>query len=133
MPSIDFFKRSIRKQYEITKYPWYEIGDRFANIHNACLRIECSMLNAHLYYNPVGADNPGCRCGNNCEDPQHYFFYCIFYTDQRASLISSLTSYLPVNLDLLLYGDPNLSLDVNTEMTLAVHNYITETGRFFVH
>ena len=82
-------------------------------------------------YDLVVIDSPRCRCGHSCEDPQHYFFECRLYRYQRENLISSLTSYLPVTLELLLYyGNENLSFESNSEITLAVHNYITETKTF---
>ena len=128
--SLELFTKLLKHKYEKKSYPWYNIGNRFANIHHARLRIGCSMLNAHLFYNLVVIDSPSCRCGHSCEDPQHYFFECRLYRYQRENLISLLTSYLPVTLELLLYGNENLSFESNREITLAVHNYIIETKRF---
>ena len=126
--TLGLFKKALVLKYQKVKRLWFNAGSRFANIHHARMRIGCSMLKAHLFYNLFVEDNPFCKCGHTCEDPQHFFFDCRLYAQQRTDLYTSLTFHLPLTLDTLLYGDDNLSVDTNIEIVLSVQDFITKTG-----
>ena len=44
-------------------------------IKHALLRMKCSKPDFHLFSLHV-VDSPGCPCGNDCEDSNHYLLQC---------------------------------------------------------
>ena len=130
-PSIQIFKSRITKQIiRSTKFPeLFNIGDRFLAVQHTCLCLNASPLNSHLF--KIGVkDSPECSCGSPYEDTWHFFFSCSKYTALRSHLHSKIVCLAPFTLQTLLYGSPDSSLRENTEIFLAVHDYISKTGRF---
>ena len=99
------------------------------NILLTRLRNGCSSLNADLYRVNLTI-SPTCQCGHAHEDVFHYFFQCNIYTNQRLSLFNSLSIYAPITIEMLLFGDLNMSNEDNEFITLCVQKYIHETKRF---
>ena len=76
--SLDTFCRALKGHIQSTlKTPWYGQGDRFLDIQHTIIRLGCSKLKFHLYYNLFVENNPHFMCGHINEDPQHYFFHCL--------------------------------------------------------
>ena len=57
------------------------------------------------------------------ENTDHYFL-------QGTELFHEILQHTPVTLQILLSGNPLLSLHTNTLIFEAVHKYITDTERF---
>ena len=129
-PTHSIFMSKVKSDMHTVKRPWYYVGERFTNIHLARLRIGCSMLNGHLYSNLRVIDDPGCLCGYRFEDPEHYFFHCPLFSNERAVLFNKLAQFVPLNVDILLYGKEDLSGDDNITISSIVQIFIKETGRF---
>ena len=129
-PSLDSFKGTVKgPKKEIKKL--YYVGKRFPSIHHARMRIGCSKLNAHLHYNLHVIPSPQCQCGSPLEDPSHFLFICPMFLAQRTSLLNKITQVSNnININTLLYGDPNITFEQNKILFEAVHKYITETHRF---
>ena len=108
----------------------YYYGERWPAIHHARLRTGCSKLNCDLFHNLHVTDSPSCQCGYISEDAYHFFFSCPLFTDQRQHLLDSVMRITLPSLNVLLYGDPALSLEINREVFQAVHKYISTTERF---
>ena len=106
----------------------YYLGTRSTNIKHAQLRLNCSKLNSHLYALHV-LDNPACQCGSDNEDTYHFFYVCPLFTNQRQSLLRSITTFNITDWQMLLYGNNNLDFDQNVMLFKAVHDYIENTGR----
>ena len=102
------------------------------NIFHACLRMECSKLNAHLKNNLHVIDHKSCRYGNPTEDIQHVFFSCPLYDTIRNSLISTVQAVINVEVstELLLFGSNNLSTDQNLIIVDAVHLFLKKSRQF---
>ena len=109
---------------------YYSLGSRKAGIHHARIRLKCSALNEHLFVNHV-SDSPVCSCGHDTEDSVHYFFVCPNYHTQRATLHDKIIPLAPFNLNTLLNGTEEQPQIVNETIADAVHEYITNTSRFF--
>ena len=92
------------------------------------LRTQCSALNHDLLKKNI-SDTPLCRCGS-IENTHHFFFKCPFYNIVRNDLLHEVSTLHDVSLKLLLYGNPNLSNDLNTRVFESVHKYILKTKRF---
>ena len=86
-------------------------------------------------FNQSLSDTSVCgNCTDFIEDAYHYFFVCSRYATFRFTLFQSIQNitgniYQP-ELELLLYGHPNYTLNVNIKIFEAVHTYIATTKRF---
>ena len=69
---------TIENLHKVKPNELYYYGNRSTNIKHAQLRMKCSRLNAHLYNLHV-VDSPGCSCGHDIEDNNHYLLICPLY------------------------------------------------------
>ena len=100
------------------------------DIHHARMRLGCSMLKYHLHFNLHVEDSPMCSCGSVNEDPPHFIFDCPRYVEQRRILLTELSELEPLNAELLLYGNSDLSIGQNIRIALAMQTFIKTTHRF---
>ena len=107
----------------------YNVGSRRFQVIHAQLRMGCSVLAKHLCDIHV-KDSPLCYACSKVEDCKHFFLDCSLYTSARKKLSEDLSVIGSLNIDILLYGDPYLSLKENSSIFVAVHKYIDNTGRF---
>ena len=107
----------------------FYLGDRKLNIYHSRLRMNCSSLNEHLFNNHV-TPSPECACGAPSESTLHYFFQCPLHILPRFALLNYITQYCQPNLDILLFGNVELSIEDNTAIFSAVQIFIDQTGRF---
>ena len=130
-PSIYTFNRMLKLHISAPpKISWYGIGNRFYDIHHSRMRIGCSKLKAHLFFNLHVESSPLCACGPVNEDPAHFFFDCPLFRLQRIALLTNLAEYQPFDSQLLLSGDLNLSLEINMKIALEVQTFLKSTKRF---
>ncbi len=74
-----------------------------------------------------------CSCGHRCENICHFIWYCLEYKTFRQSLLAELHKMnllVPVNSDLLLYGNKDLFLECNLHIQELVSNYIIKSKKF---
>ena len=108
----------------------YYYGQRWPSIHHARLRIGCSKLNFDLHYNLKVVDSPFCPCGFKFESAEHFFLECQRYLDIRHKLFNVIATYCQVTIDVILFGNSDLSINQNYDIFDAVHSYILESERF---
>ena len=76
-------------------------------------------------------DNPSCDCGAQAETPSHYLLSCPKFTNERTIMLNNLpNTTLPINVDILLCGHPELKENENQQLFEAVINFIVSTNRF---
>jgi hypothetical protein len=124
--SLAIFKSLLRN---ITRHELYYYGPRHENIQLTRMRIKCSSLNAHLCFHLHVVDNAKCSCGYAEEDPNHFFFYCPQYVQQRQTLCQSL-DLTTVTIQDILFGTNTLTLETNKKHLDAIYQYIRDTERF---
>ena len=124
--TVNFFKNHLIKKQPVPKY--YYVGNRRAQILHTRLRTNCSSLNIDLFNKNI-SDSPLCSCGS-IEDAQHFFFHCRHYTVQRNALLNAVSTYIVPSLKCILYGDPSLSLELNSNIFQHVQKFIIDTKRF---
>ena len=90
--------------------------------------LNCSSLNSHVFTKNI-IDSPLCICGA-IEDTSHYLFVCTRYLDLRQDLINAVSVMCEPTLNVLLYGNTELSYEQNKEIFLSVQNYIIKSKRF---
>ena len=133
-PILSSFNRALAAHFvPPVRVPWYGTGDRLCDIHHTRMRLGCSLLKGHLHYNLHVEDDPSCRCGNEIEDPYHFFFVCPLYDNQRRMLLESLSHSIPdvaPRLSILLRGDPRSTNTINEHIFNFVHVYFKDTKRF---
>ena len=93
-------------------------------IRNFCSNLHNDLFHNHLRYNPF------CDCLEEIEDAEHYFFRCRRFIDQRLSLFHKTRHLHPLNTNLLLSGNLNISYNDNVLLFEAVQKYIKDTARF---
>ena len=97
------------------------------------MRNKCSALNADLYHANLIL-NSNCLCGHRNETAEHYLLHCNRFTVTRIIMLFGINKLnligIPVNIDLLFFGNETLSCDVNCSIFLAVQKYIKDTRRF---
>ena len=70
--------------------------------------METSNLNDHMVKRYL-QDNPSCDCGAQAETPSHYLLSCPKFTIERTIMLNNLpNTTLPINVDILLCGHPEL-------------------------
>ncbi len=92
------------------------------------MRIGCSALHAHLYYNMHVIDSARCPCGFPNEDPRHYFLECPIYTANRNTLMLVLEPNTQVQ-DIL-HGVVHESPEINNARLDAIYTFICDSRRF---
>ena len=121
---------SIQEKLKSKSKPLYNHGNRQSNVKHAQLRMKCSKLNAHLYSLHV-TDSPACACGFNNEDSEHFLWQCPLYLAPRQVMLTKINGMNigAVDINDLLYGSENFSLETNKEIFSAVHDFISASGR----
>ena len=120
-------KMASTRNLKIPSYYFY--GKRRLSVLHARIRTNCSNLNSDLFNNFLRPD-PICSCLTEPETAEHYFFRCDKYNGQRLVLFHSLRNYLPLRLEVLLFGNQNLIEEDNTVIFEAVHTFIRTSTRF---
>ena len=128
-PSVNTFKHAIKSRGSSVRPPkHYYFGERREQILHVRLRTNCSSLNQHLFEKNI-VESPLCQCGE-IENAWHFFFACPLFNDLRVTLFDALSQFCIPTLDIILYGDLQLSLESNESIFLAVHQFISQTKRF---
>ena len=74
--------------------------------------------------------NPLCNCNLEIENAEHFFFRCPKYANKRQILFNETHNFHPLNLNKVLTGDTNVTIENNTLIFQAVQKYIKGTKRF---
>ena len=101
---------------------YFYAGNRRAQGQHTRLGTTCSSLNDDLFQKRIN-DSSLCLCGN-VENTDYYFLHCRFYRAQTVELIRKISQHTTATLQILLSGNPLLSLPINTLIFEAVHTYI---------
>ena len=122
--SLDIFKTRINNNISLPPY-YYFTGKRFGQIYYARLRTKCSSLRHHLFSINI-IECPRSICGS-VEDT---LLVCDQYTNIRRELLTTVSGICNPTLNVLLYGDPSLSLEQNKYIVKAVQDFILKSKRF---
>ena len=128
-PSLHSLKKLLYKDLP-EKPTIYYYGERWASVHHARIRMQCSKLNNDLYCKLYVRDSPTCRCGAPKETACHFFMHCPLYHNIRTELFTTITKHTACNMEILLHGDASLSEDANKSIFNAVHRFIHDSDRF---
>ncbi len=138
--TIESFKACYKREFFRTPNPLYKIENEHGNMHQTRLRLGLSHLRAHLFqYNLI--DDPTCQfCNLESETTSHYILRCPTYNRVRVRFLIGLTGLLDHNyisslnddkiVRLFLYGDPELSFDINSSIISMAQTFIIDSKRF---
>ena len=129
--SLNSFKYNLKKDtFASVKVPiYYTYGDRYSSVMHARIRNNCSNLSHDLFINHL-TQNPLCSCNLEIENAEHFFFRCPKYVNERTLLFRETHVFHPLNLNKLLTGELNETIENNTLIFKAVQKYIKGTKRF---
>ena len=136
-PSLKSFQRAIETRLCAGAVPPYNnTGSKFGNIQHARLRLNATVLKAHLYQIQKSS-SPCCECGSPKETVAHFVLNCPRFQVLRSELFGQVSTIIPIfnncnsvsKLNLLLYGR---GLNKNDQIKVAklFQNYIIKTKRF---
>jgi hypothetical protein len=134
-PNLNEFVRKIENKSVTPQWYFGVCLMRKLEVIHAQLRMRCSDLKADLFNLHVSMD-PFCICSDVVEDSNHFFFNCNLYNIQREILLDNLKEFCgdrEITLELILYGDLELSLEVNRLIVENIEKFILESGRFSVY
>ena len=131
IPTLSAFKSHLKRTYfrsiEVPSY--FSFGDRKISIIHARLRRSCSNLRFHLFQNHLAEDSR-CNCGYYMEDVEHFFLNCKLFFNQRQRLLMGTRQFHPLSVSLILFGNPDLTPNENSELFSHIFKFIAETKRF---
>ena len=121
-------------------------ADSIFGVHNPLgikllcrLRIGLSHLREHKFkHGFLDSLNPICACGQGIETTAHYFLHCGLFNFTRTTLFNSIRGINPDILNrtdiaitkLLLYGDPNFSMNTNKIILKSSIEFLINTNCF---
>ena len=140
-PSVAVFKKKLLAIIRPPAKPVFGIHDPIGLSHLTQLRVGLSKLNLHKFqHNFRDTLDPMCPSNDGIEDTEHFLLLCPSFDLQRRDLLAGVSAILrpfghnnlsnKVLTQYLLYGNKDLSIDLNRkiiELTLA---FIHNTGRF---
>ena len=106
------------------------------------LRVGLSKLNFHKFkHNFRDTINPMCPTSDGIEDTEHFLLLCPSFDVQRQDLLAGIVELLrpfvsitdfsnDALTQLLLYGNQELSYDLNKNILKLTLRFIHESGRF---
>ena len=110
---------------------YYNAGKRLGQIYHSRLRTKCSSLNEHLFSRNI-VDSSLCICGS-VEDTKHFILECPLYFNLRHEMLTAISEFCPPSLNVILFGNPDLTTHSNTQIFNAVQSFILKTKRFLVN
>ena len=96
------------------------------------IRHRCSSLKADLFRCNI-VNDPACACGWVVEDAIHFLLECNLFYRAREQLKDNLSFLREIEIGTLLFGNDNLSIELNRTIFKSVQWYIKETKRFDMH
>ena len=125
MTSVSAFKNYLNRNKLQSPY-YFRAGSRLGQILHARLRMQCSALNADLYYkNRV--ESSSCQHCGGFESAYHLFFICPAYAATRSYLPDNLHEY---SLKDLFYGTEHGTVHENETLFLKIQDFLTNCGGF---
>jgi hypothetical protein len=107
---------------------YYYTGQRKGQILHTRLRTNCSSLNLCLFQKNI-VQSPLCSCGE-VESTDHFLLRCNLYQIPRTELLNKVRPLCTATTEILLNGNPSISIENNMYIFEAVQTFILKSGRF---
>jgi hypothetical protein len=128
LPTLPSFKSKLQHKYFQPKTvpSYFSFRDRYLSVLHARLRNKCSSLNSDLFKSNL-VSSASCSCGYKNECFEHFLLYCNKFNLLRNNMIIELNMLymggLPVNIDILLFGNDNLSRNKHVYIFMCTKIY----------
>ena len=141
-PSVAVFKKRLLSIVRPPIKSVFGIHDPIGLPYLIQLKVGLSKLNFHKFkHNFRDTINPMCPTSDGIEDTEHFSLLCPSFDLQRRDLLAGIVELLRPFVQiaslsnddltqLLLYGDQDLSNDLNKNILELTLRFIHETGRF---
>ena len=86
----------------------------------------CFLL---FFFSKNIVESPLCVCGE-AEDTKHFLFDCQHFQNVRHELLNKITTICQPTVNILLFGNEQLSEIENRQIFLAVHEFLIKSKRF---
>ena len=138
-PTISGFKLQLVRFVRPTKKSTFGAYDIEGVRLLTRLRVQFRDLCEHRFRHRFHCFNPMCLCQTGIEDNEHFLLHCPRYTNYRKDLLDCFSNIVERDLDsltsidlcnLLLYGNSELSLDMNHSIIESTITFIKSTKRF---
>ena len=141
-PSLAVFKTKLLSKIRPPAKPVFGIHDPTGLSYLSQIRVGLSRLNFHKFkHNFRDTVNPMCPTNDGIEDTEHFLLLCSSFDVQRPHLLAGvsvlLQQFVEINslpndvlVQILLYGDKNLSNEINKSILELTLVFIHNTGRF---
>ena len=110
-PSLANFKHQLNSNL-IAPPSYYLTGNRSDQINHTRIRTHSSALNQHLFAKNIVPSNL-CACGG-IESSRHYLLECNLYQAIRIDMLATISTICIPSIDILIYGNPDVSINDNT-------------------
>ena len=140
--SVAIFKSRLLSIIRPPPKPVFGIYDPIGISYISQLRVGLSKLNFHKFnHNFRDTVSPMCPTNDGVEDTEHFLLLCPSFDIQRRDLLAGVSAvlqhFLEVNtlsnnafIQVLLYGDQKLPIDINRNILKLTLSFIHQTGRF---
>ena len=140
-PSVAVFKKKLLSIIRPPAKSVFGIYDPVGLSYLTQIRVGLSKLNLHKFlHNFWDTVNPMCPTNDGIEDVEHFLLFCPSFEMQRRDFLAGVSELLrsfvqidtlPNNvlIECLLYGDKNLTDDVNRSILELTLEFIHRTGR----
>ena len=141
-PSVNVFKTKLLSLIRPPAKSVFGIHDPIDLSYLTQIRVGLSRLNFHKFmHNFRDTVNPMCPTSDGIEDTEHFLLLCPSFNLLRRDLLAGVSTlirpFAQINgfsnsalIQLLLYGDNDLSDDINKDIIQLTLNFIHRTGRF---
>ena len=140
-PSVAIFKAKLLSKIRPPAKSIFGIHDPVGLGYLFQIRVGLSKLNFHRFkHNFRDTVNPMCPTNDGIEDTEHFLLLCPSFDIQRRDLLARVSELLrpfvqintlPNNVlvQYLLYGNKELSFDVNKKLLELTLDFVHKTGR----
>ena len=140
-PSLSIFRKRLLLKIRPFHNSVYGIYNPKGISYLTQVRVGLSKLNFHKFkHNFTYTVSPMCLANNGSEDTEHFLLLCHSFENNRHSLLTGVNEIFKAVgnivgpneslLQILLYGDKNLSEDANKQILDLTIKYILETKHF---
>ena len=141
-PSLAVFKTKLLSIIRPLAKPVFGIHERTGLSYLSQIRVGLSRLNFHKFkHNFRDTVNPTCPTNDGIEDTEHFLLLCPSFDVRRRHLLAGvsvlLQQFVEINslpnevlVQILLYGDKNLSNEINKSILELTLVFIHNAGRF---
>ena len=137
--NFNVFKKEILKFIRPSSNSFYNYHNPIGMKYITRIRLGLSHLREHKFKHSFqDSINPICNCGNDAESAIHFFLHCPLYSNERCTLLSSLSKIdhkLLHSIDtsltqILLFGNSSFNTNDNTKIINLTIDFVLSTKRF---